>query len=159
MGQHCARGKARGRRESQSPPAAADLGHAERRPDSGEIGRRKGKRPRDTSERGLYAPAAGSPDALKVAPDASGDHRTHAQRGLKRQVTGRWPPDAGFSVRCPRARQAEPRTHFTGRCRDTVPASGECNPTHSQHRKHRDSVRCIIWCTSDSFFNLALRQT
>jgi len=33
--------------------------------------------------RGLYAPAAGSPDALKVAPDASGDHRTHAQRGLQ----------------------------------------------------------------------------
>jgi len=34
-------------------------------------------------ERGLNAPTAGSPDALKVAPDASGDHRTHAQRGLK----------------------------------------------------------------------------
>ena len=32
--------------------------------------------------RRLYAPTAGSPDALKVAPDASGDHRTHAQRGL-----------------------------------------------------------------------------
>ena len=55
---------------------------------------------------GLYAPAAGSPDALKVAPDASGDHRTHAQRGLqKRHCTGRWAPDAGFSVRCFRSHQ------------------------------------------------------
>jgi len=32
--------------------------------------------------RGIYAASAGSPDALKVAPDASGDHRTHAQSGL-----------------------------------------------------------------------------
>ena len=75
-------------------------------------------RPRDNPGRGLYAPAAGSPDALKVAPDASGDHRTHAQRGFqncgppdscakryaKLHITRRWPPDAGFSVRCPRAR-------------------------------------------------------
>ena len=41
------------------------------------------KRPLEAPGRGLYAPAAGSPDALKVAPDASGDHRTHAQRGLQ----------------------------------------------------------------------------
>ena len=48
-------------------------------------GKRTGEekdRPRDAPGRGLYAPAAGSPDALYVAPDASGDHRTHAQRGL-----------------------------------------------------------------------------
>ena len=41
------------------------------------------KLPRRAPGRGLYAPAAGSPDALNVAPDASGDHRTHAQRGLQ----------------------------------------------------------------------------
>jgi len=38
--------------------------------------------PKSTPGRGLNAPAAGSPDALKVAPDASGDHRTHVQRGF-----------------------------------------------------------------------------
>ena len=41
--------------------------------------------------RGLYAPSAGSPDALYVAPDASGDHRTHAQRGMQNCIT----PDDG----------------------------------------------------------------
>ena len=46
------------------------------------------------------------------------------------------------------------------RCyRDTVPASGECSPAHSPHRTHRDSVRCIVRCTSGSFFNLELRPT
>jgi len=49
----------------------------------GEIEERKERnRPREAPGRGLYAPAAGSPDALYVAPDASGDHQTHAQRGL-----------------------------------------------------------------------------
>jgi len=43
---------------------------------------KKEQRPLEAPGRGLYAPAAGSPDALYVAPDASGDHRTHAHRGL-----------------------------------------------------------------------------
>jgi len=45
--------------------------------------KRKRNRPREALGHGLYAPTAGSPDALNVAPDASGDHRTHAQRGLQ----------------------------------------------------------------------------
>jgi len=45
---------------------------------SGDGGGREKNWPREALGRGLYAPAAGSPDALKVAPDASGDHRTHA---------------------------------------------------------------------------------
>jgi len=45
--------------------------------------RKKEIRPREAPGRGLYAPAAGSPDALNVAPDASGDHRTHAQRRMQ----------------------------------------------------------------------------
>jgi len=49
------------------------------------------KPPAKPSGRGLYAPAAGSPDALNVAPDASGDHRTHAQRGLHFDIA----PDDG----------------------------------------------------------------
>ena len=39
-------------------------------------GGKEKNRPREAPGRGLYAPAAGS-------PDASGDHRTHAQRGLR----------------------------------------------------------------------------
>ena len=49
------------------------------------------KRPRDTPGRGLYAPTTGSPDALNVAPDASGDHQTHAQRGMQNGIA----PDDG----------------------------------------------------------------
>ena len=49
---------------------------------SGNVGGRERKRSLEAPGRGLYAPAAGSPDALYVAPDASGDHLTHAQRGL-----------------------------------------------------------------------------
>jgi len=64
------------------------LGHGVRlRRDS----EKKQNRSRDTPGRGLYAPAAGSPDALKVAPDASGDHRTHAQRGFQNGIS----PDDG----------------------------------------------------------------
>jgi len=44
--------------------------------------RRKENCPTHTPGCGLNVPAAGSPEALNVAPDASGDHRTHAQRGL-----------------------------------------------------------------------------
>ena len=47
--------------------------------------------PTQTPGHGLYAPAAGSPDALYVALDASGDHRTHAQRGFQIGI----PPDDG----------------------------------------------------------------
>ena len=123
---------------------------------SGELGHGRGRESKRNCRatapgRGLYASAAGSPDAPYEAPDASGDHRTKTQRGFQ---TSR-PPDAGLSVRCPRARLAEHRTHITGRNSDTVPASGECCPAHSPHRTHRDSVRCTSW----SFFNLALRLT
>ena len=57
----------------------SELGHRRR---SGEIAEGKEQPPVKHPGRRLYAPAAVSPDALKVAPDASGDHRTHAQRGL-----------------------------------------------------------------------------
>ena len=49
------------------------------------------KQPLEAPGRGLYAPAVGSPDALYVAPDASGDHRTHAQRRMQFCIT----PDDG----------------------------------------------------------------
>jgi len=52
----------------------------------GRLGRRLEmirKPPTKAPGHGLYAPAAGSPDALNVAPDTFGDHRTHAQRGLQ----------------------------------------------------------------------------
>ena len=54
-------------------------------------GKKKKKPSRDAPGRGLYAPAAGSPDALKVAPDASSDHRTHAQRSMQKCIA----PDDG----------------------------------------------------------------
>ena len=76
---------------------ARRLGHRGERRRNGE---RNETAPKTTPGRGLYPPETGSPDALNVAPDASGDHRTHAQRGF--QNCG--PPDAGLSVRCPRAR-------------------------------------------------------
>jgi len=50
-------------------------------------------------------PESGSPDAPNVAQDASGDHRTKTQRGF--QIAK--PPDAGLSVRCPRARLVSTR--------------------------------------------------
>ena len=40
---------------------------------------------------GLYAPVAGSPNALKGAPDASGDHQTKTQGAF--QIAQ--PPDDG----------------------------------------------------------------
>jgi len=57
----------------------------------GSRGRKRKNRPRQTRGRGLYAPESGSPDALKVALDAFGDHRTHAQRGLQLGMS----PDVG----------------------------------------------------------------
>ena len=65
-----------------------ELGHST---GTGADRKKEKNRPRDTPGRGLYAPAAGSPDALKVAPDASGDHRTHAQRGFQNGIA----PDDG----------------------------------------------------------------
>jgi len=56
-----------------------------------ENGRRKRNRLREAPRRGLYAPAAGSSDAHYVALDASGDHRTHAQRGFQNSIA----PDDG----------------------------------------------------------------
>jgi len=41
---------------------------------------RKRKLPIQTPGRGLYGLAVGSPDAIYVAPDACGDHRTKTQR-------------------------------------------------------------------------------
>ena len=68
---------------------------------------------------------SGSPDALKGAPDASGAHRTHAQRGSQNACT----PDANH------------RMHR--------PASGACRPVpypswarHYLHWTLRRSVRC-----------------
>jgi len=52
---------------------------------------KEGTAPKPTPGRVLYAPESGSPDALKVAPDASGDHRTHAQRGIQFGIS----PDDG----------------------------------------------------------------
>jgi len=49
-------------------------------------GKKKEKPQREAPGRGLYAPAAGSPDAINVAPDASGDHRTHAQRDMQKCI-------------------------------------------------------------------------
>ena len=97
-------GKAEGAADSMSSKAAAEidgLGHGR----LGRSRRKKEKRPREAPGRGLYPPTTGSPNALNVAPDASGDHRTHAQRRLQKlHRTGRWSPDAGFSVRCFRLR-------------------------------------------------------
>jgi len=116
--------------------------------------------PRDTPGRGLYAPAAGLPDAPYVAPDASGDHRTkHTESSADDPITRRWPPDAGLSVRCPRACLAEHRTHLTGHCRDTIPTSGKCCPADSPHRMLGSSVRCSVRCTSGLFFNLEVCPT
>ena len=74
---------------------------ARARAESAARGEKEETVPKPTPGRGLYAPTAGSPDALHVAPDASGDHRTHAQRGMQFGIA----PDAGFSVRCFRSRQ------------------------------------------------------
>jgi len=85
---------------------------------------------------GLYAPIAGSPDGLKVAPDASGDHRTKTQRRLQiaqppddghrtldlasgalghaRLTTGRTSPDATETL-FQRPVSAVQQTHHTGR--------------------------------------------
>ena len=104
---------------------------------------------------GLYAPATGSPDGLKVAPNASGDHRTKTQRVFQFDQ----PPDDGLSVRCLRARLTDHRTHLTGRYGDTVPASGECCLADSPHRTHRMSVLCIVRCTPGLFFNRELCPT
>jgi len=57
----------------------------------GEVAEKKKNHPRRRPGHGLYAPATGSPDALKVAPDAFGDHRTHAQRGFQISMS----PDDG----------------------------------------------------------------
>jgi len=49
---------------------------ARARAESVSIAREEKELPRDTPRRGLYVPAAGSPGAPNVAPDASGDHQT-----------------------------------------------------------------------------------
>jgi len=66
--------------ENDDGGGCEELGHGRR---SGEIEEGKEKLLAKPPGRGLYAPAVGSRDALKVAPDASGDHRTHAQRGMQ----------------------------------------------------------------------------
>jgi hypothetical protein len=57
-------------------------------------GRKRKNSPQSTPGHRLYAPAAGSPNAHYVAPDASGDHRTHAQRGLQIGIS----PDDGHRM-------------------------------------------------------------
>jgi len=67
--------------------SAAVLGHGRGDSEKGEKENCRVNHP----GRGLYATTAGSPNAHNVAPDASGDHRTHAQRGFR---IGE-PPDDG----------------------------------------------------------------
>ena len=75
-------GKALGRRGLTKPDDGGGIRRARARAAQRDSGEKEEKPPAKPSGRGLYAPAARSPDALYVAPDASGDHRTHAQRGL-----------------------------------------------------------------------------
>jgi len=79
-------GESLGRRRSwerQRRQQLGDLGHR-RGLDCGRIRERRKRRPPTKKSRlGIYALLAGSPDALYVALDASGDHRTHAQRGMQ----------------------------------------------------------------------------
>ena len=93
-GADLARGKLQCRRGSTNQPAAAALGHRGGGLARARSGERRKERPRDTPRRGLYAPGVGSPDALYVAPDASGDHRTHAQRGMQIGIA----PDDGHRM-------------------------------------------------------------
>jgi hypothetical protein len=78
-GQICAGKKGFRRRteEIDGGEPTGGLGHGRR---SGEVTGKNRTWPRETPGRGLYAPAAGSPDAHYVAPDAFGDHRTKTQR-------------------------------------------------------------------------------
>jgi len=94
--------------------------------------------------RGLYVPAAGSPDAPYVAPDASGDHRAKTHRGFQSGKppddghrtlalasgalghawlsTGRTTPDATGTLFL-RPVSAVQHTHRTGRTETTLSAS------------------------------------
>ena len=85
-----------GEKKSAGGGAFGDLGLGA---GAAEIAGQRRQLPARYPGRGLYAPSAGSPDALKVAPDSC------AERYAKLHHTRRWPPDAGFSVRCPMARQ------------------------------------------------------
>ena len=75
-------GRGRGRGGSNGGGGSSELRRLRSRGRTAADREEGGKPPAKPSGRGLYPPAAGSPDALYVAPDASGDHRTHAQRGL-----------------------------------------------------------------------------
>ena len=93
--------------------AAAALGHGEK--DAGVARRdrrkKKRKRSREAPWRGLYAPAAGSPDALYVAPDAGLSVRCFRSHQVS---TGRTTPDAAGTLFL-RPVHAIWYTHRTGR--------------------------------------------
>ena len=93
LGQHCAREKKpRRRKESDGSGDFGDLGHGAW---AAEVAGLEKRLPTRCPGRGLYAPESGSLDALNVAPDASGDHRTHAQRGMQIDIS----PDDGHRTR------------------------------------------------------------
>ena len=146
------REKPRGRRRRRTSTAAAisaRLEHGRRRQRAG----KEDTVSKSTPGHGLNAPSVGSPDVLKVAPDAFGDHRTHAQRDMQNCIA----PDDGHRTLALASgaleQPGEHQTHLTGSCRDTVPASGECSLALTTHRTHRDSVRCSVRCSSEHFFN------
>ena len=85
-GADLAREKIEGAALGRDSTAATALGHRETGAARRDRRKRRGNRPPEAPGRGLYAPAVGSPDALNEAPDASGDHRTHAQRGLQNGI-------------------------------------------------------------------------
>ena len=81
LGRDLAVGKKNPRGKTSSPAVATcrQLGHG----GALRAGRSRWEREELTKQMrisGLYAPVAGSPDALYMAPDASGDHQTKTER-------------------------------------------------------------------------------
>jgi len=87
-----------------------------------------------------------TPTALKLAPDASGEHRSHAQRGLQtRGITGRAPE---HPVPYPKniANAQGHRTRTTGRTLSVRCSQSETPKEVRQHRTHQQGltyVRCL----------------
>ena len=100
--------------------------------------KKKAESARNTHEVGIYITVAGAMDALKLALDASGAHRTHTHRVLQTpEITERRLPDGHLASGAARLATREDRTHQTRRAQDTVSESGACSTPGTIHRTHR----------------------